>query len=141
MPLTEAEAPSDPGEFAVDGVPVNDRVAPEPALSESVTSNEPGPGAIAATLASLKDNLSVAADAPPRWIVPTPTIDTSTNAGRAVVGWGVGVAAGVGCGVGVLVQAARTTASASASGSPGTTDNRLITTLYADCAHSSGEAT
>jgi hypothetical protein len=86
LPLTGADAPSDPGDFAVDGVPVKVTVDVDPALSVSVTSNEPGPRPIAATLASLKDNVSVSPDDPPRWIVPAPATVTVPNAGRAGVG-------------------------------------------------------
>ena len=117
LPLTVADAPSDPGDFAVDGVPRKDTPAPVPALSESVTWNEPGPRGIAATLASLKDRLKVGADDPPRWTVPTPVTVTLANTGVAAVGCGVGV------GVGVLVQAASARAAIN--------HNRFTTPLYA----------
>ncbi len=118
FPLTMADAPSDPGDFAVDGVPVNVSVVADPALSVSVTSKDPGPRPIAATLASLKDRLSVAPDDPLRWIVPTPATVTLANAGGAGVRGGVG-----GWGVGVLEQAARTSAA--------TAKSRFIASLYA----------
>ncbi len=91
LPLTEADAPSDPGDLAVDGAPVKVMAVVDPALSVSVTSNDPGPRPIAATLASLKDRVSVVPDEPPRAIVPTPVTVTLPNAGWAAVGWGVGV--------------------------------------------------
>jgi hypothetical protein len=116
LPLTVADAPSDPGDFAVDGVPRKDTVESEPALSESVTWNDPGPLTIAATPASLKDTASVSPDDPPRWIVPTPVTVTLTNAGGAAVG----------CGVGLLLQAA--------SASAAIIDSRFTTSLYASSA-------
>jgi hypothetical protein len=51
-----------------------------------VTWNDPGPLPIAAALASLNDNVSVAADDPPRGIVPTPLTVTLANAGGVGVG-------------------------------------------------------
>jgi hypothetical protein len=85
LPWTVADALSDPGDFAVDGVPTNQTVEPAPAASSSVTWNDPMSGAIPATPASLNDRPSVFPEECPRWMAPTPLTVTLPNAGGAAV--------------------------------------------------------
>lgn len=114
LPLMVADALRDPGDIAVDGVPTNHTVEPEPALSASATSNEPTAGGIPATPASLKDRSSVFPEEPPRWIAPTPVTVTLPNAAGTGVAFGAAVAVGraVGRSVGGLVHATKTRAAA-----------------------------
>lgn len=81
LAMMVALAPSDPGDLAVDGAPVKRTVVPEPAWSLIVSSNDPGPLAYAATLASLNDSTSVSGDDPPWRIAPIPVTVTLENAG------------------------------------------------------------